>query len=198
MPYRHYPSGRPYPGAGPNDGRSYYNRYYFGPHYARPYYARPYYAHPYYTFRPRVSIGFGIWVGYPVAFPFYVSYGYGYPYGYPYGYAYGNPYPAPYTAPYPAYGYPAAQSTSVGVVAGAATYGGVSFEITPNDAQVFVDGAYVGSVGNFSPTYQPLTLMPGPHRIEVQAPGYEPIAFEVNITAGQVIPYQGVMQPVRP
>src|ERR1041385_7745962 len=31
---------------------------------------RPYYARPYYSFRPRVSLGFGLWVGYPVRYPY--------------------------------------------------------------------------------------------------------------------------------
>jgi hypothetical protein len=34
---------------------------------------------PYYTFRPRLSLGFGLWMGYPVAYPAYaVPYTYGY------------------------------------------------------------------------------------------------------------------------
>ena len=44
---------------------------------------------PYYAFRPRFSIGFGLFVGYPVAFPYYA---YAYPYPYPYPYSYPYPY----------------------------------------------------------------------------------------------------------
>ena len=40
---------------------------------------------PYYAFHPRVSLGFGLWVGFPIAYPAYWGY-YSpyYPYAYPY------------------------------------------------------------------------------------------------------------------
>ncbi len=31
--------------------------------------------------------------------------------------------------------------------------------------------------------------------IEVRAPGYRPLAFDVTISSGYVVPYQGVLQP---
>src|SRR5439155_18494921 len=74
------------------------------------------------------------------------------------------------------YGYPA-YSIPTGV-----PYGGISFGgLTPYDASVFVDGAYVGVASTFDGTRQPLTLAAGPHRIELQAPGYAPIAFDVDV-----------------
>lgn len=192
-----YPSGRYNSYARPYSyprsyayGRAPYYGYgsprYYAPHYGYGYggyggYVRPYYySRPYYAFRPWFSIGFGISMGYPIAYP---------PYAYVYPYA--TPYAAPYSAPYSApnnYG-------SVVAVPGATTYGGVSFQITPTDAVVYVDGNYVGPVGYFGPNAQPLTLTPGSHHIEVQAPGYQTIAFDVNIVPGQVIPYQGAMVP---
>jgi hypothetical protein len=54
---------------------------------------------------------------------------------------------------------------------------------------------HVGTVGQFSPTTQPLTLTLGPHHIEIQAEGYRTIQFDVNIVPGKVLPYQGAMQP---
>jgi hypothetical protein len=163
---------------------------------------------PYYVFRPRLSLGFGLWAGFPITYgdPYYN------PYYVPYGYSYSNPYPAyPYPYPvtsYPTYspsGYPSSiypQSAypppagSVGVQPGQnqANTGGMSFEITPSTAQAFVDGSYVGTVGDFVATTQPLGLTPGRHRIEIRAPGYQTISFDADIVAGQVIPYQGVMQ----
>src|SRR5437773_7971703 len=172
---------------------------------------------PYYTFRPRVSLGFGLWVGFPVSYPYYYpGYGYRYPYiPYAYGpYAYGPypyappyPYAYPYRAPayYPPSGYPSANYPplapgSVAVQPGQAESesGGVIFEITPNTAAVYVDGKYVGIVANFAPTAQPLTLPPGRHHLEVHSPGYETMAFDADVTPGQVIPFQGTLQPVRP
>ena len=41
---------------------------------------------------------------------------------------------------------------------------------------------------------QPLVLVAGRHRVELRAPGYQTTAFEVDIIAGQVIPYLGTLQ----
>jgi PEGA domain len=170
---------------------------------------------PYYTFRPRLSLGFGLWAGYPLAYsyayydPFYNPYGYVDPYGYPatsyapYPPASGYPpsnYPPSNYPPsnYPPSAYPPdrqGQQGSIGVQPGGqANTGGLSFEITPNTAQLFVDDALVGTVGQFTPTTQPLGLAAGRHRVDVRAPGYQTMSFDVDIIAGQVIPYQGVLE----
>lgn len=159
---------------------------------------------PYYAFRPRLSLGFGLWAGFPIAYydPFYIPYYY--PSAYPYP-AYDYPSPGTAYPTYPPSGYPSstypqsAYPPPAGAVAvqpgqDQANTGGVSFEITPNTAQIFVDGSYVGTVGEFVPTTQPLGLTSGRHRIEVRAPGYQTMSFDADIVAGQVIPYQGVMQ----
>jgi hypothetical protein len=150
---------------------------------------------PYYAFHPRVSVGFGIWAGYPFA--------YGYPYYYPYydPFYYPNGYVRSYS--YPAYDdtYQATTNTNESVQSGSAgsqpdqtNMGGMSFDITPATAQVFVDGALVGTVGDFTPTTQPLGVLAGRHHVEVRAPGYHTMTFEVDIVAGQVVPYQGTLE----
>lgn len=156
--------------------------------------------------------------GYAYAYPYPYSYGYSYPYsyGYPsYGYpSYGYPnygypgYSDPSSAPaYPPQGgssYP--PSTSYPQSGGSATVqpgqpgpdqsnmGGVSFEITPSTAQIYVDGSFVGTVGQFTPTTQPLGLTAGRHHLEIKATGYRTMEFDADIVAGQVIPYQGTLQ----
>jgi hypothetical protein len=180
------------------------------------------FARPFYAFRPRFSIGFGLWAGFPVAYPYYgypYYYG-GYPYPYPYAAApyagyppYGYPYADSYGAPGAAYGYPNAAypqqaypqqpyppqqypQSSVGAQR-VPDSGGVSFEITPSTARVFVDGTEVGTVAEFSPTSTPLTLTLGRHHIEIRAAGRQTMAFDADIVAGQVIPYRGDMQVLR-
>ena len=175
---------------GPNSGHqnSYYARPYHSQVYVRPmHYApyRPYYfGHSYYSFRPYWDIGFGLWVGYSVPYPY--SYFYD-------GYAprvYGSYYPATnYYSGGDYYGiepYMAKPAVS--------TYGGVSFDIQPSDADLFIDGEYVGTVGTFGPAGEPLTLTPGEHRIAIQRNGYRPMEWDVTIEPGQVIPYRGVME----
>jgi hypothetical protein len=143
----------------------------------RPYYgySRPYYARPYYSFRPRFSLGFGLWLGYPVTYPYDV---YGYPYAPDY---YGPDYP------YNSGSITVAPYTNAGA-------GGLSFEVSPATAEVFVDGEYAGIVSDFTPNMPPLGLNPGHHRIEVRENGFEPMAFDADIVAGQVLPVQGNMQ----
>jgi hypothetical protein len=80
---------------------------------------------------------------------------------------------------------------------GPAYYGGVSLEIAPSHAEVFVDGDYVGLVEDFDGTMQPLTLTPGTHRIEIFAPGYETLVLDVVVRQGEVVPYRGSLLPYR-
>jgi hypothetical protein len=136
--------------------------------------SRPSYR-PYYTFLPRVRVGPGLWIGYPVSYPTYF-----YPASYPYTYAY----------PYPDIS--ADQNEPAASDVGAA--GGLSFDITPPDAGVYVDGLYAGAVEQFTPNQPPLSLAPGRHHVDIRAPGFEVIAFDVDILPGQVIPYRGELQ----
>jgi len=66
-----------------------------------------------------------------------------------------------------------------------------AFDITPAEAGVYVDGYYMGPVAQFTPNQPPLALAPGRHHVEIREPGFEIIAFDVDILPGQVIPYQG-------
>ena len=142
----------------------------------------------YYSFRPRLNLGFGLWVGYPVAYSNYYYYD-------PYEYA--APYPADsyaYQEAPPPSDYPDSASTQYGDASQPAAAGGVSFEITPENAAVFVDGTYVGTAATFSPTAQPLGLTPGRHRIDIRAEGYRTLTFDADVTAGQVLPYRGTLE----
>jgi hypothetical protein len=165
--------------------------------------------HPYYTFQPHVHVAFGLWVGYPVVYsapyyvPVYAPYAYPYPYPpapYPYPPAAYPPYPqsVPPSQP-PSYPPPAAPPTSypspsaAGSVAVQANMGGLSFQITPQSADVFIDGGFVGTVGQFTPESQPLGVPAGHHRVEIRSQGFRSIVFDASIVAGQVLPYQGTM-----
>jgi len=155
-----------------NGGRRDSGRYY-GPRYAGPRFSiapRRFYR-PYYVFRPRFGIGFGIWAGFPVT------------------------YYDPYYHPYADYRYAIPSQSSMRVQPNLANMGGLSFDITPDTAEVFVDGDYVGEVGQFTSSSQPLGLPAGRHHVELREPGYDVMSFDVDIVAGQVIPYQGQLQP---
>ena len=74
---------------------------------------------------------------------------------------------------------------------------GISFEVTPANAAVFVDGTFVGPVSEFGPRSAPLKLVPGRHHIEIRASGYKAMAFEADVTAGKITPYQGALQTLQ-
>ncbi len=169
---RYQPQGGSWNGGGPGyaqprGGYSGYGSY--GSHtYVRPYNYVPYrpyhFGHSYYAFRPRFELGWGIWLGFPVPYPWVY---------------FGTYHPR-------VYGY-------YNVLPAQQYYGGLSFDIQPSDADLYVDGQYVGTVGTFVPYGEPLTLVPGLHRIAIVRDGYRTIEFDVTIEAGQVFPYRGVM-----
>jgi hypothetical protein len=103
------------------------------------------------------------------------SYGYADPYGY-------------YAAPPPGYLY---------AVPGR-PYGGVRIQDAPGDAEVFADGYYMGTADDFDGVFQHMNLEAGPHHIEIRAPGYEPIEFDVRVEPGQTITYRAYLPPLRP
>ena len=117
---------------------------------------------------------------------FSVDLHFGRPYGYGYP-AYG----------YPSYGYVTPPPEYLSVVPGR-LYGGVRIEDAPEDAEVFADGYYMGIVDDFDGIFQHMNLEAGPHRIEIQAPGYEPIVFDVRVEPDQTITYRANMQRLRP
>jgi len=57
--------------------------------------------------------------------------------------------------------------------------------------QVYVDGYYVGMPDDFNGE---LELVAGPHRIELRAPGYETLAFDVQIAAQRSVTYRGELK----
>lgn len=142
--------------------------------YARPYNYVPYrpfyFSRPYYSFRSQLNLGLGLWLGYSV------------------------PYPYSYLGDYRPRVYGYYPEGSYDVTPGAPIYGGMSFDVQPADADLYVDGEYVGQIGTFAATSEPLTLRPGQHRIEVQREGFRSMAWDVTIEPGQVIPYRAVME----
>ena len=137
---------------------------------------------------PQTGGGVGIFVpgGY------YGPYGYGYydPWGYGAGgYGFYGGYYDPWYGGYPA-GPTVVQSTS-------ADEGSLRLKIKPREAEVYVDGYYVGLVDDFDGIFQRLHLDSGPHRIEVRAAGYESLTFEVRITPEHTTTYQGELKKIQ-
>jgi hypothetical protein len=69
-------------------------------------------------------------------------------------------------------------------------YGGLRITDAPRDAQVFADGYYIGIVDDFDGIFQHANLEAGSHRIEIEAPGMEAVAFDVFVQPGRTITYR--------
>jgi hypothetical protein len=134
-------------------------------------------------------------------------------YGYPYP-PYSSPYPAyaPYSSyrGYYPYGYgsfglgflyydpyrwhPGAQAAyTQGQFRSFSTFdiGELRLDVSPRHAQVYVDGYFAGTVDDFDGAFQAIRLAPGAYRIDIVAPGYETLTFDVRITPSQKIRYRG-------
>jgi hypothetical protein len=74
-------------------------------------------------------------------------------------------------------------------------YGGLRITDAPREAQVFADGYYIGIVDDFDGVFQHANLEAGTHRIEIQAPGFESIAFDVMVQPGRTITFRADMYP---
>jgi hypothetical protein len=145
--------------------------------------------------------------GYRAYRPAYPSYGH--------GYGYGRPvvvprviYPRVVTVvPYRPYVY--RPSLSIGVYYGTGgsypygyvprgyydpipgrPYGGLRITGAPRYAHVFADGYYVGIVNDFDGIFQHLNLEAGPHRIEIEAPEFQTIAFDVFVEPDRTMTYR--------
>jgi PEGA domain len=146
----------------------YYRPYYY-PRYHYPYaYSRFYY--PYYPYYSSFAFSFGFgWPG-----PYWGAFGY--PHAYPYGY--------PYAYSYPYYWYD--------------NTGSARLQITPRNAQVYVDGRFVGLVDDFDGSFQRLHLEPGEHELQVYLEGHRTLTQNVLFTRGTTVNLRGALEPLRP
>lgn len=69
-------------------------------------------------------------------------------------------------------------------------YGGVRITGAPRDARVFADGYFVGIVDDFDGIFQHINLEAGPHHIEVDWGGGQPIAFDVYVRPGETTTFR--------
>jgi len=108
------------------------------------------------------------WYGYP-----WYPYGYGYPYQYPIG-------------RYP-YGYRFAEPDSA-----------VRLEVSPKEAEVYVDGYYAGVVDDFDGVFQRLRLPPGQHELILFHEGYRTAHQTMYLTADSTFKVHFNMEKAAP
>ena len=125
-------------------------------------------------FYPRVYGSYFYFPGY--AFDLH----YGYPYywgprwgGYSY-WPYSPPYYLGYEDPYTGY---------------------LRLKVKPREAEVYVDGYYVGLVDHFDGVFQRLRLQEGGYRVEIRHPDFRSLELEVLIVAGSKVTYEARLEP---
>jgi hypothetical protein len=144
-------------------------------------YYNPYF--PPYGFYPGFGLGLGFGFYDPWYDPWFGGYGAYGGYGGGSGYGGGGYYPYTSGAQDPRY-------SSEGE-------GAVRLKVKPRDAKVYVDGYFVGTVDSFDGAFQKLSLGGGHHRVEVKADGYDTAQFDVLITPGQTVTYQGDLKRIQ-
>jgi PEGA domain-containing protein len=63
----------------------------------------------------------------------------------------------------------------------------VKLSVSPSRAAVFLDGRFVGHVGEFEGVGRALQVAPGDHKIKIALPGFKSFETEINPTANQKV-----------
>jgi hypothetical protein len=112
------------------------------------------------------------------------------PYQYP-AYEYWRSYPYGYIYPYGYYWYP---QPVVYTTSDCPQRGSVRIKGKPKDAEVYVDGGFVGYVDEFDGTFEKLVLEEGLYEFSIKANGYKPIVLKIRIVSGRVMTIRGELQ----
>ena len=125
----------------------------------------------------------------------YPYYGYRY-YGYPYGYGwYGSPYfYAGWGWPYAPYPYSYAYAYGGGYDPSAS----VRLDVTPKEAEVYIDGYLTGSVDDFDGSFQRLRVAPGAHELTLYRDGFKTVHQSLHLSSGSTFRVSYKMEPLAP
>jgi len=85
--------------------------------------------------------------------------------------------------PYPPYGYPGIHPDA-----------SVRLDVTPQDAEVYVDGYYAGIVDDFDGVLQRLRVEPGQHEIVIYRDGYRALHERVYLTRDRTFKIKQAME----
>lgn len=89
---------------------------------------------------------------------------------------------------YPGYGYGY----------GAYYWSAARLEIKPKNAQVYLDGYYVGVVDQFDGIFQRLDVPTGEHELAVYLPGFHTYTQRVLFRPGETLHFKAILQPLPP
>lgn len=66
----------------------------------------------------------------------------------------------------------------------------------PEIAEIYVDGAYVGTVGELSEAVEGVPLESGAHQVDLQAPDYQPMGLAIRISPNRTTTYRVALPPM--
>jgi hypothetical protein len=125
------------------------------------------------------------------------SLGYGYSrfgslgYGPGYGSAYGTY--DPYASTSASFTSSGPDSTGV-FISSSREAGALRLKVKPDKASVYLDGESAGLVNQYDGLFQKLRLDGGNHRVEIRAPGYRTLTFNVRIEPDHTETYRGELE----
>jgi hypothetical protein len=76
--------------------------------------------------------------------------------------------------------------------------GSVRLQISPRQAEVFVDGYFAGTVDDFDGVFQRLNIEPGDHEVQVYLAGYRSFTQRIYLQPGKSFNIKHAMEPLRP
>lgn len=78
------------------------------------------------------------------------------------------------------------------------TTGAARLKVTPRDAQVYVDGFFVGVVDDFDGYLQRLHVAAGEHELQIHRDGHRPFTQKVLFTRGHTLELEHALAPLGP
>ena len=76
--------------------------------------------------------------------------------------------------------------------------GSARLQISPREAQVYVDGYFAGVVDNFDGNLQRLNVESGEHELQFHLQGYRPFSIKVLFVRGRTVKITHAMEPLGP
>jgi hypothetical protein len=114
--------------------------------------------------------------------------GRGYYWADPFWYGYGYPFSPYYQYPIGAYPYPGYYRFDPGSA--------IRIEVTPKEAEVYVDGYYAGVVDDFDGVFQRLSIEPGEHEVTLYRDGFRTVHQRVYLTPRSTFKLKYTMEPL--
>ena len=76
--------------------------------------------------------------------------------------------------------------------------GSVRLQVTPREAEVFVDGSFAGMVDDFDGVFERLDVEPGNHEVQLYLAGYRQFQQRIYVQPGKTFSIKHTLEPLAP